>query len=269
MSNEVATATMPTIIVVDETKVSFDDLKREAVVSLEHSITEWNRAQRENDLKALKEADENCVKYRNDYNEAARTEFFAKHCAAESPLVSILGQLEYTGKSWTDKKSKDSGLITRAETDTINRVNLSAFEKYARENAKVTTGKETNWLYYIEKFNQLLVFYGAARIGDNPKKYSDSYAIRQIAKEIEMGATPTSATQILKQLQTVVSAMIGDEYKATSHDAAWVMLAFARPDRKSLHLKASSPKVMNELIAETCHRIITNGEYKVTFRKAK
>ena len=91
----------------------------------------------------------------------------------------------------------------------------------------------------------------------------------EIAKQIDMGKTPTSKTNILKTLQTIITAMLGDEVKATSHDVNYLMSVYSRKNRKALTVTCANHKYFRGYLAEICNHIVTGNPYDVDFKKAK
>ena len=104
---------------------------------------------------------------------------------------------------------------------------------------------------------------------DRLKEIHDSYAMSEIAKQIDMGKTPTSKTNILKTLQTIITAMLGDEVKATSHDVNYLMSVYSRKNRKALTVTCANHKYFRGYLAEICNHIVTGNPYDVDFKKAK
>ena len=90
-----------------------------------------------------------------------------------------------------------------------------------------------------------------------------------IAKAIDMGKTPTSKTNMLKTLQSVVNAMIGEEYKVLSHDVAFLTSVYSRKNRKALTVTCANHKYMRQYMAEICHRIVCGLRYDVEYKQIK
>ena len=108
---------------------------------------------------------------------------------------------------------------------------------------------------------------GLARdLGLDPQKVNDSYAMSEIARQFEMGKNPTSKTNLLKTLQMVVNAMIGDGYKATSHDVNFLLSVYSKKNRKALTVSCANHRNFRGYVMEVCHRIVTGKSYELEYK---
>lgn len=254
--------------------MNYKQEKENARCRLVESIAKWNAAQKENDKELERVAEKECDEAKAAYVKNAKMEFYEKCFDSADPLFEAVKMLTYDGIKWTESTPKDSKYAERKIQDCTIFVRLDALNKYAEENAGRKIGANPDWKVSIEKFNQLMTFYAAQQLGIDAKTISDSYRISELARQVEMGKTPTSNTQILKQLQQIVTAMLGEgdeerKFNATSHDAAYVQMTFARASRAALAVKAKNPKQMYETIAQVCHRIVTGRNYKLEYYAKK
>ena len=63
--------------------------------------------------------------------------------------------------------------------------------------------------------------------------------------------------------------MLGDGYKATSHDVNFLMSVYTKKGRKALSVSCANHRFFCGYIAEVCHRIVTNKAYEVEYRAKK
>ena len=94
-------------------------------------------------------------------------------------------------------------------------------------------------------------------------------AMSEIAREFDMGKNPVSKTNLLKTLQTVITAMLGEQYKATSHDVNFLMSVYSKKNRKALTVTCSNHRYFRNYLAEVCHRIVTGKSYELDYRTKK
>ena len=82
-----------------------------------------------------------------------------------------------------------------------------------------------------------------------------------------MGKTPTSNTQTLNALQRVVSAMVGEQYKAISKDVNYLRTVFAKKaSKEALTVQCATHKNFVSYLAEVCYRIVTDSPYNVVYK---
>ncbi len=63
--------------------------------------------------------------------------------------------------------------------------------------------------------------------------------------------------------------MIGEEYKATSHDVNFLMSVYSKKGKKALAVACANHRFFTGYIAEICHKIVLDKEYSVEFKTAK
>ena len=130
-------------------------------------------------------------------------------------------------------------------------------------------GHDKNWPFIAEKFNMLLTAAAAKDLGLDPKPVNDSYALSQIARDIDLGKAPTSDTAILAQLKVVIAAMIGDGYKVTTHDVKYLMKVYSKKSKKALTVTTANHRYMRGYLADICHKLATGKVYGLDHKTVK
>ena len=200
----------------------------------------------------------------NEYTNIARDECFEILVAAEDPMLAAVLMLEYPTIRIVDKKDENK-IPVRTIEDSTKYIDLLKLHK--KVNGGI--GKDKNWHLMIEKLNLLMTAQKAIDLGIDPKSVNDSYAMSDIAKQIDLGKNPTSKTKILETVQIVVTAMIGENFKAKSHDVNFLFSVYSKKSRKALTVSCANHKYMRQYMMEICHRITTNGSYALDYKKIK
>lgn len=217
----------------------------------------------ETEMILVREAIEELV---NEYTSIARGECFATLKAAEDPMIEAVKQLHYQTIRIVDKKVGEPkqkipvSFIENAEKP----IDLLKLHKYVGGDG---IGRDKNWIHIAEKFNFLMTTQKAKDIGDDTKDINRRYAMSDDSRDIEFGKSPTSKNNILKTLQTVVTAMIGDEYKATLYDVNFLLSIYSRKGKKELAVVCANHKYMRQYLAEVCHHIVLGKPYSVDYKK--
>ena len=199
----------------------------------------------------------------NKYTNIACTECLENLSKSETPMYEAIIQLTYPTIRIVDKQGgKDETPKTVIE-DSERYIDLIKLHNLV----KGGIGVEKDWAYMIEKLNYLLTAQKAIDLGIDPKEVYSNFAMTDIAREIDMGKTPTSKTNILKTLQIVVTAMIGAEYKATSHDVNFLLSVFSKKNRRALTVSCANHKSMRQYMMEICHKIILEKNYALDYHK--
>lgn len=202
----------------------------------------------------------------NEYTSIAREECFNALKATEDPMMEAVKTLVYPTIRAKDTKQGDEKIPVRVLEDVEKPIDLLKLHKFVGGDG---IGKDENWSHLIEKLNYLLTCRKAAELGVKPTKIIDNYAMSDIAKKIDMGETPYSKTALLKALQTVVTAMIGAEYKVSSHDVGYLTSVYSRKNRVALTVSCANHKYMRQYMAEICHRIVLGKSYDLEYKKIK
>ncbi len=216
----------------------------------------------------------------NEYTQTVRNFIFDRAINSENPMKTAVTILKYQTIATKDGKTDDEQKIPVRELVAVEKtINLNALAKYAKEHGGKTIGHDEKWPHMIQKLNFLLCAKVCTEIGVptpdgklkpvKPEQVNGSFAMSEIARELNMGDTPTSKTQLLKQLQMIITAMLGDGFKATSHDVGFLMNAYTRKSAKALTLACANNNQMVNLCAEICHRIVTEAAYSAIYKHAK
>lgn len=202
----------------------------------------------------------------NEYTSVARDDCFEMCKNSANPMLTAVTVLSFVTIATKDETKGDDKIPVRIVIEKERQIDLYKLHKYCGDDG---IGADKNWLYMAEQFNCLLTAQKAQDLGIDPKKVNDSYAMSNIAREIDMGKNPTSKTNLLKTLQMVITAMLGEEYKATSHDVNFLLSVYSKKNRKALTVTAANHKALRGYLAEICHRIVTKKQYAVEFKAVK
>lgn len=186
----------------------------------------------------------------NCYNAAVASGDAMKYAIREFFYPSIKVKEEKV----KDDQGNDTGVIVRSIVDAEKPIDLGDLHK-----KKGGIGADTKWIYALQKLNYLLTIRAADRVKAEIKK--DCFYMDEIAKEIELGKTPTSNTALLKQLQTIVTMMLGEGYHAMSYDVNYLIDVYSNDNKKSkTGITAANHKTLRNYLKKVCYRILTNGK---------
>lgn len=213
-------------------------------------------------MKARTEAENNV----NEYTRIVRDMCFEECKESGDPMRKAVEMLSFVTIALKDNKPKEEEkFAVLTVVDKEKPIDLEKLHKYCG-----TIGKDPQWLYKAQKLNFLMTCKVCEELGIDPKEVHDSYSMAEIAKQVDMGKNPTSNTNLLKSMQTVVTAMLGEDCKATSHDVRFMDRSYARKGKKALSVACANHKTFFGIMAEVCHRIITPGaQYTVDYKKIK
>lgn len=243
------------------TKRTLEVIKADA----ERKLAEYNLAMKAADFKKADAASVSADEFIKEYSKLARKQAFDVYAMSKAPMLDAVKDLTYTTiciKNGINESDK-SPIKVIAEKETY--IDLVKLQNYIGKNI----GKADNWQYQIENFNFRMTLGVAKDLGVNVKEINDSYAMNSLAKELKNGKTVTSNTQKLNALQEIITAMLGDGYKVTSHDVAFLNNIYCKKGRKALTVVCANHRYMRQYILEIAHKIVCDKEYTVEYKSVK
>lgn len=206
----------------------------------------------------------------NEYTAKARTICFDDCKASEDPMLEAIKRLTFTTIGVKETKKGDEKIPVSEVVEKEKAIDLLKLHK----SVEGGIGKDPNWNGLVERMNFHMTARQAKRLLKQKehltavlKEINDSYAMCEIARNIDMGKDPTSNTKLLGTLQSIVTAMVGEEYKATSHDVNYITDLYASKGKKALSVNCANHRYFRGYIAAVCHSIVTGEDYEVSFRK--
>ena len=197
----------------------------------------------------------------NEYTATVRDMCFEDCKATDDPMLAAVRTLSYVTIGVKDEKKGDDKVPVRTVVDKERAIDLLKLDKYCGG-----IGHDKEWMHVAQKMNFLLTCQKARDLGLDPQKVNDSYAMSEIARQFEMGKNPTSKTNLLKTLQMVVTAMVGDGHKATSHDVNFLLSVYSKKNRKALTVSCANHRNFRGYVMEVCHRIVTGKSYELEYK---
>jgi hypothetical protein len=220
-------------------------------------VKDYNDAIQNGKFEDASKADKAMTEKINEYTATVRDMCFEDCKNTDNPMLTAVTTLSFVTIGVKDEQKGDDKVPVRAIVDKERQIDLLKLHKYCG-----SIGANENWSSIAQKMNFLLTAQKAVAV-------NDSYAMSEIAREFDMGKNPTSKTNLLKTLQTVITAMLGEQYKATSHDVNFLMSVYSKKNRKALTVTCANHRYFRNYLAEVCHRIVTGKTYELDFKTKK
>ena len=227
-------------------------------------VKEYNEAIQTGKFEEASKVDAKLTEKVNEYTATVRDMCFEDCKNTANPMLTAVTTLSYVTIGTKDEQKGDDKVPVRSIVDKERPIDLLKLDKYCGG-----IGADKNWLHIAQKMNLLLTAQKATDLGLDPKAVHDSYAMSEIAREFDMGKNPTSKTNLLRTLQTVITAMLGEGYKATSHDVNFLLSVYSKKNRKALTVTCANHRYFRNYMAEICHRIVTGKAYELDYKTKK
>ena len=227
-------------------------------------VKEYNDAQQEGRGNDVIRLDEDITDRVNKYTAAARDLCFEDCKATGDPMMAAIKRLTFNTITIKDEKKDEDKVPVRTIEPKTRPIDLLKLDAYCSG-----IGVDPNWKHIAQKFNCLLTMRTCKELGIDPKSVNDSYAMSEIAAELDMGKTPTSNTQMLKCINTLIAAMVGDTYHAESHEVSYLLMIYTKKGRNALSVACANHSKFVGYIAEIAHKIIMCEEYDVEYKRKK
>jgi hypothetical protein len=241
----------------------------EIETKMKQQVSKANAAISKKDKVALYDLLPSFTKLEDDYEGIQKTIIFDRLKAKPSPKEAlVLEQTFITLRHKVHKDKDNRNVITKVTLEEVSRpLILLEFCKYAK--------LCTDWQYPASKGKTMLALKTAEGVGYTAHELQqilDSKYIMDAARDIDMGKTPTSNTQIVKLLQSIIDAMIfrGDgeqnELRVNNYDANFLIEGFAVVSKKrALTLKMPNDRDFHRSLTQVCYRLLTGGRYDVDY----
>lgn len=228
---------------------------------IEELVKTFNNAVQTGNYEESAKANDDMTKKINEYTATVRDMCFADCKATEDPMLTAVKTLSYSTIAVKDERKGDNKIPVRVIVDKERQIDLLKLDKFCGG-----IGADKDWMHIAQKMNFLLTAQKANDLGLDLTQVNNSYAMSEIARQFNMGKNPTSKTNLLKTLQTVVTAMLGDGYKATSHDVNFLLSVYSKKNRKALTVSCANHKKFRGYIMEICHRIVEGKSYQLEYK---
>lgn len=231
------------------------DRKTELLAAYEAKIAEVNQA-------CAKKADvegrlAELVNIEKEYKQIRESEVFAG--LADTHQAIVLHHFN----TISHKRLSEEGVMTGVEKSE-KRVQID-LKKFCE-----VKGLDLGWFYELQALNKRLTLKVAQSVGvtaQEMRKINDSYNMEKLAREIELGKTPTSNTQIVAHMQKVLDMLSPGEGKVNGYDLGYVLSCYTKRNNKAtLRVQCSKHTMLLSLMGDVFYRIATGGVYGVDYK---
>lgn len=190
----------------------------------------------------------------NEYTAESKKACYDECRNSDNPMHTAILKFEYPSIKVKVNKDKDTGIVTRSIEDTTKPIELGDLHKKLGG-----VGVDTKWLAMAETINFHMAVRASQRL--NTTINCDADIIKKIHADIDLGKNPVSNTNLLKTLDAIIKAMLGDEYKAVSHDVNYLCDVYVNDNKRSkTGVSVADHKTFRRYLKKVCYRVLTNGK---------
>lgn len=231
------------------------------------AISESNNEGAEDSLKDA----ENAVK---EYNKLATSIAFENARNSGDAMLYACKNLVYNVIRIADVAT-DAAIPPKSVEDKAKSYDLVKLNKFVKDSpapAPDYIGKSAAWIDAAHNMNYLLTIRVAEELGIDPKSIRDDYKITELAKKYADASGKqykVSNKEMLRTLQNVINLMVGEDYKATSHDVNYLYHIYTRKGRGALSVAVANHGKFIGYLQEVCYKLINDLVYSVDYKKIK
>jgi len=247
-------------------------LGMEAKAKVVAAIAAYNKAVNDKNLEAINKAESAVKDAEKEYAQQSQLDTFGECRDAENPILAGIK------RGWfpvlRHKINRDGDVILGMELveDAEKQIDLAALFKFFQ--------KDTLWKYKVEKMGELLCIRIHDDLGHSGKevaqKVATTYRMSDKARELDMGGTPVSNSQMTKLLQTVIDSILfvddgngKNVYKINNFDVKYLLYSYTRRGSQKLTLKVANTSTVTRLVAEVLYRLTNDLVYSVDYKMVK
>lgn len=228
-------------------------------VKISAKIDQYNNLMKDGTQLQLTAIEEELKTLEADYKALAEIEMFGTLADMESALKTL------NFETIVHKRTVREGVFCGYEkANKTVQIDLYKFAKYK--------GYNTDWFYELQALNKRLTLKVALSLGlstDQIRKINDSYSMERYAEDIDLGKTPDSDTQCVKHMQKIFDLLDAGAGKVNSHDLGYVLACYTKKSRESLKVRCSNHKLLQSIMTDVYHRVLTNGKYDIEYKTKK
>lgn len=228
----------------------------------EKYVAEYNKAFQQKNFDALAEAETNLNGELKRYRKQKADDVVAALAKTENPVKAAIEQLTY-GILKT-RKTREEGVETGIElVESEVHVDLVKVCEAA--------GLKTDWQYRVEYLGLVLAMRLANDL-NNPaiaRAMKTDYRMKDMARKLAEGSTPTSNTQVVKLVQEILDAVLPEAGKVNNHDVKYLEACMSRAGKEAKSVQVGGSRKMHEFFLDMANAIVTESGYRVEYKKAK
>ena len=243
---------------INKTTTNLEEIKAEVIANHEKAMASTTIQERE---QFERDRDEG-IGY---YNTQSKCQRYAQIRATTHPM-RVAVDATYPTLRVKTTQDKETKTIIEEIADSSKPIDLLDLDKRLGG-----IGGDPHWKYMIQKLNRYMTVDSAKDLNDKNIDL-DNFYMKEAAEKISLGKTPLSNTQFLKTVQSIVTAMLGEDYKedpnypnafnCTSHDVQYLKRTYERKG-KAKTVKTATHKALTDIFKDICSRVL-NGDYGYT-----
>lgn len=235
---------------------------------IEENITAYNDGMFNKNIDTMEKANMKQDELEQEYSKLVTITCFEELKNTDNPMLEAIKKYSYTVLKHKDLKDKETGIVKRELAERERQIDLRKLDVYCKHGI----AHDEHWQYTVEKFNQLLCMRAATDLNLDTKAVANSFYMNELSKQIDLGKTPTSNTQLLKQLQSVIDTIVYEDkdgknaYKAKSQDVSYLVMLYTKKGKERLSVSTAKHDFMRRLIMDILHRIVTEKAYTLEYK---
>lgn len=128
---------------------------------------------------------------------------------------------------------------------------------------------DKSWVYEAHAFGKRVALRVAKDIGADLSRVeaiNNTYAMHKLAQSIELGEDPTSNTQMVKHLQTILDKLCPEAGKVNTHDVKYILYRVTKVSKKNLIAVnvATNNRIISAMVT-AFYRVAVDGVYDPEF----
>ena len=225
-------------------------------------VQAYNEALRNGEYRNREEAETNLKAELKRYRKQKADDVVSALSKEENPIMAAVMMLEYPVLK--DKKVREDGVETGIELVEQNvRVDLVKVAE--------ASGLSTVWQYKVEYLG-LVMAIRLAKDLNNPaiaKAMKTDYRMKDLARKLANGETPTSNTQVVKLVQGIMDEILPGSGKVNNHDIKYLENVMTKAGREAKTVQVGGTKQMHGFFLDMMNAIITESGYGVSYKKER
>lgn len=235
-------------------------------------VKEYNDAAEFGEKRRMQKLDKDTDDKVKEYNAECEAECFAKLLAAEDPMKAAALELTFAGISTKDPKNEDRKVV-----DVTLRINPLRLHKKSKDTKNVGIGHDDLWWAKSERLNMLFTASVATKLSAADKsgtkldftRIKDTIAMKEESAKLTATEEDARDDHILASVQDCLTAMIGEEFQATTQMVEYLRNCHTNAGRAKMTVKVNNKTIFARSMLECCNAALTGNSFILDYRMKK
>ena len=228
-------------------------------------IKEYNDSVEFAEFKRMKKLDKEMTEKVKEYTGMAEAACFAELKKADNVMLAAVKKMTFETLKIVDETNDDDS-TTRTLVTAVKDIDPLRLHRKTDDGI----GNDKNWWAMVERLNMLFTCEAATKLDLDPKTVRDNIAMSESAAKLTLTEDEADTDELLlKDIQSVVNAMLGEGYEVPTVALNYLRAVHQKSGREAMSVVCSTHKGMRQYMMNVCHAAVTGKSFILSYKVKK